>query len=211
MSGLVFIVCAPSGAGKTTLVRSQPLEALGLSLSVSTTTRAPRVGEVDGRDYHFIDEASFKAQIEAGEFLEWAEVHGNYYGTSRRWIEKACAEGRDTLLEIDWQGAEQIRKAMPGKTASIFVLPPSLEDLANRLAGRGTDSPEIIQRRLAAAREEIRHAHEFEYVIINDVLGTALEGFIAIVHAARLSYPQQQRRNSSLFIRLGAAWSPPST
>ncbi|MCL2020977.1 MAG: guanylate kinase [Betaproteobacteria bacterium] len=208
MSGLLFIVSAPSGAGKTTLVRHLLTQMASLSLSISTTTRVPRVGEVDGRDYHFTDEASFRARIEAGDFLEWAKVHGNYYGTSRRRIEEAGRKGLDTLLEIDWQGAEQVRKAMPNTSIGIFVLPPSLEALADRLAGRGTDSPEVIQKRLAAAREEMRHAQEFEYVIINDVLETALDNLIAIVHAARLTYARQQQRHGELFTALNAASLP---
>ncbi|MCL2076012.1 MAG: guanylate kinase [Betaproteobacteria bacterium] len=211
MSGLLFIVSAPSGAGKTTLVRHLLRREPDISLSVSTTTRKPRTGEVDGRDYRFIDEASFRAQIKTGNFLEWANVHGNYYGTSRQWIEEAGEKGIDTLLEIDWQGAEQVRKAMPDKTVGIFVLPPSLEALAARLAERGTDSPEVIQKRLLAAREEIRHAQEFEYVIINDVLETALDNLIAIVRASRLTYARQKQRHNALFTALDAANLPPLT
>jgi len=204
MDGLLFIVAAPSGTGKTTLVHQLLTRVSDISLSISTTTRAPRPGERDGHDYHFVDEASFLARIEAGEFLEWAKVHGNYYGTSRRWIEEAGRQGRDTILEIDWQGADQIRKAMPGKTVSVFVLPPSQEILADRLIGRATDSAEVIQRRLMAAHEEMHHIQEFEYVIINDVLETALEELIAIVRAARLTFARQKQRHFALFTALDA-------
>jgi len=208
MSGLLFIISAPSGAGKTTLVRHLLTRVPDLSLSISTTTRTPRVGEIDGRDYHFSNEASFREQIEAGDFLEWAKVHGNYYGTSRRIIEEACSKGLDTILEIDWQGAQQVKKAMPEKSIGIFILPPSLDTLGERLAGRSTDSPEIIRQRLTAAHEEMRHAPEFEYVIINDVLETALESLVAIVRATRLTYARQQQQHSALFATLNAAVLP---
>lgn len=211
MDGLLFIVAAPSGTGKTTLVHQLLARMPDIASSISTTTRAPRPGEANGRDYHFVDEATFQAQLEAGTFLEWAKVHGNYYGTSKHWILEAAAEGRDTILEIDWQGAAQIRKAMPNKTVSVFVVPPSAEILAKRLIGRETDSAEVIQRRLAAAHEEMRHIHEFEYVIINDVLETALEELIAIVRAARLTYAQQKERHPAFFTALDAATPPTAT
>lgn len=198
MSGLLFIVAAPSGAGKTTLVRQLLASTAGISLSISHTTRAPRPGEVDGRDYHFIDVARFKAMIAAEDFLEWAEVHGNYYGTSRRWIESERAAGRDVLLEIDWQGAQQVRRLFPD-AISIFILPPSLAALRQRLEGRGTDSPAVIARRLAAAHEEMRHVGEFGYVIINDDLATALADLAAVVRAARLRLDTQRLRHAALF------------
>ncbi len=201
MSGLLFIVAAPSGAGKTTLVRQLLASTAGIGLSISNTTRAPRPGEEDGREYHFIDVGRFKAMIEADDFLEWAEVHGNYYGTSKRWIEAERAAGRDVLLEIDWQGARQVRQIFPD-AISLFILPPSLEALSLRLQGRGTDSPEVIARRLAAAREEMSHVGEFGYVIINDDLQTALADFSAVVRATRLRLETQRLRHAALFARL---------
>jgi len=205
MNSLLFIISAPSGTGKTTLVHHLLARMADIVSSISTTTRAPRPGEANGRDYHFTDEASFQAQIEAGEFLEWAKVHGNYYGTSRRFIEEAGAQGRDTILEIDWQGAEQIRKAMPDQVVSIFILPPSTEVLVKRLTGRGTDSVEVILRRLMTAQEEMCHIHEFDYVIINTVLEAALEELISIIRVARLSYAQQKQRHSELLAALCTA------
>ncbi|WP_303783532.1 guanylate kinase [Azovibrio restrictus] len=201
MSGLLFIVAAPSGAGKTTLVRQLLASTTGIGLSISHTTRAPRPGEADGREYHFIDVDRFKAMVEAGDFLEWAEVHGNYYGTSKRWIEAERAAGRDVLLEIDWQGARQVRQIFPD-AISLFILPPSMEILSQRLQGRGTDSPEVIARRLAAAREEMSHVGEFGYVIINDDLQTALADFSAVVRASRLRLETQRLRHAALFARL---------
>ena len=139
--------------------------------------------------------------VSQGEFLEWAEVHGNYYGTSKRWIEKEMEAGRDVLLEIDWQGAQQVRKVFP-KAIGIFILPPSLEELKSRLSGRGTDSAETIARRIAAARDEMRHVDEFDYVIINDDLQQALDNLKSIVCASRLQYTTQRQRYSSLFATL---------
>lgn len=185
MSGNLFIVTAPSGAGKTTLVRGLLAEDPRVHLSISYTTRAPRDGEVDGRDYHFVDPATFRLMRERGDFLEWAEVHGNFYGSSRVWLQSQMDAGRDILLEIDWQGARQVRAVFPG-AIGIFILPPSLSELENRLNGRGKDSPEVIARRLAAAKEEMSHAGEFSYVIINNELHEALADLCAIVRAARL-------------------------
>ena len=201
MSGLLFIVAAPSGAGKTTLVRQLLSSVGGIGLSISYTTRAPRAGEENGREYHFTDPDRFRSMIEADDFLEWAEVHGNYYGTSKRWIEAERAAGRDVLLEIDWQGAQQVRRIFPD-AIGIFILPPSMEALTQRLQGRGTDSPEVIARRLAAAREEMSHVGEFGYVIINDDLQTALTDFVSVVRAARLQLETQRLRHPSLFARL---------
>ena len=159
MIGNLFIVAAPSGAGKTTLVRllleNDPL----IGVSISSTTRAPRPGEENGREYHFIDVPAFLAMVKRGEFLEWAEVHGNYYGTSKKWIDAEISSGRDVLLEIDWQGAQQVRKSF-SKAIGIFVLPPSMEVLKARLSGRGTDSAEVIARGIAAAHDERRHVGE---------------------------------------------------
>lgn len=201
MIGNLFIVAAPSGAGKTTLVRMLLEKDPEIRLSVSTTTRAPRPGEENGREYHFVDVPAFQERVRCGEFLEWAEVHGNYYGTSKQWIEAELAAGRDVLLEIDWQGARQVRKAF-GQAIGVFILPPSMEALSARLSGRGTDSAETIARRIAAARDEMRHVDEFDYVIINDDLQQALGDLQAIVCASRLQYATQLQRRSSLFATL---------
>jgi len=198
MSGHLYIVSAPSGAGKTTLVRMLLENDPGIRLSISYTTRAPRPGEQDGREYNFVDMAAFRAMVDRGEFLEWAEVHGNCYGTSRPWIEREMAAGRDVLLEIDWQGAQQVRKLFP-EAIGIFVLPPSMDELARRLTGRGTDSAEVIARRLAAAQEEMRHVFEFEYVIINDELQRALADLLSVVRASRLRLAAQRTRHAALF------------
>jgi guanylate kinase len=201
MSGHLYILSAPSGAGKTTLVRLLLEKDPGIRLSISTTTRAPRAGEEDGCAYHFVDEPTFRQCIEDGDFLEWAEVHGNYYGTSKRWIEAEMAAGRDVLLEIDWQGAQQVRRIFPN-AIGVFILPPSLDILASRLSGRGTDSAETVARRIAAARDEMRHVHEFDYVIINDDLQQALGELQWVVGASRLDTHSQSQRHSSLFSRL---------
>lgn len=185
MPGNLFIVAAPSGAGKTTLVRRLLEHDHQVHLSISYTTRAPRPGEENGREYHFVDVATFKAMQDQGDFLESAHVHGNYYGTSRPWIEQQMAAGRDILLEIDWQGAAQVRGAFPG-AIGIFILPPSLAELERRLVGRAQDSAEVIAGRLAAARDEIAHVREFQYVIINKELQEADRDLAAVVRAARL-------------------------
>lgn len=201
MTGHLYIVAAPSGAGKTTLVRmlleNDPL----IRLSISTTTRSPRPGEVDGREYCFVDVPTFLERVNQGEFLEWAEVHGNYYGTSKRWIEAEMQDGRDVLLEIDWQGAQQVRKVFPD-AIGIFILPPSMDALKTRLSGRGTDSAETIARRIAAAQDEMRHADEFDYVIINDDLQQALDNLRSVVSASRLQYQTQRQRHPALFAKL---------
>ena len=198
MSGHLYIVSAPSGAGKTTLVRMLLENDPGIRLSISYTTRAPRPGEQYGREYNFVEMAAFRAMVERGEFLEWAEVHGNCYGTSRLWIEREMAAGRDVLLEIDWQGAQQVRQLFPA-AIGVFVLPPSMDELARRLTGRGTDSADVIARRLAAAHEEMRHVFEFEYVIINDELQRALADLLSVVRASRLRLAAQRTRHAALF------------
>jgi guanylate kinase len=198
MSGTLFIVSAPSGAGKTTLVRALLERGAGLRLSVSYTTRAPRPGEIDGRDYHFVDAATFLAMNERGEFLESAHVHGNHYGTSRPWIEGQIAAGQDVLLEIDWQGAQQVRKVFPD-CIGIFILPPSVEDLERRLTGRAQDSAQTIARRVGAAVTEMRHVSEFDYVIINNKLPEAIEDLQTVVRSVQLRYSSQVRRHSVLF------------
>jgi len=201
MAGNLYVVAAPSGAGKTTLVRLLLEQATDLHLSISFTTRQPRPGEQNGREYHFVDADDFRAMIDRQEFLEWAEVHGNFYGTSRKWIADQLAADCDVLLEIDWQGAQQVRKIFP-EAIGIFILPPSMEELTRRLTGRGTDSAEVIARRLAAAREEMGHVGEFDYVIINDQLDRALDDLRAIVRASRLGLGAQRLRHASLFAQM---------
>jgi len=198
MPGTLFIVAAPSGAGKTTLVSGLLAQDTGVRLSVSYTTRAPRAGEVNGQHYHFVDVATFKAMASRGEFLEWAEVHGNYYGTSRVWLEAQMNSGTDILLEIDWQGAQQVRKVFPA-AVGVFILPPSIEELERRLRGRGTDSEEVIARRVLAAQGEMRHVGEFDYVIINNDLPVALDELVSVVRASRLRYARQKARSSGFF------------
>ena len=197
MPGNLFIVCAPSGAGKTSLVDALLKQEPGIRLSISYTTRAPREGEHDGVQYHFIDKPRFEAMIAAGDFLEHALVHGNYYGTSRRWIEEQIAGDHDVLLEIDWQGAAQVRRIFPA-LLGMFILPPSMDELRRRLQGRGKDSPETIERRIAGAREEISHVLEFEYIIVNDRFEQALEEMRSVVRAARVSRGRQSIRLSKL-------------
>ena len=201
MAGNLYVVAAPSGAGKTTLVRLLLEHERDVQLSISFTTRAPRPGEENGRDYHFVDAAHFRAMIDRHDFLEWAEVHGNFYGTSQTWIAERLAAGADVLLEIDWQGAQQVRAKFP-EAIGIFILPPSMEELTRRLTGRGTDSEEVIARRLAAAQAEMRHVGEFDYVIINDQLEQALDDLRAVVRASRLSLSAQRARHAALFARL---------
>jgi guanylate kinase len=200
-AGRLFVISAPSGAGKTTLTRMLLAADPAIKLSISTTTRPPRPGEVDGREYHFVEPARFEAMREAGEFLEWAHVHGNYYGTSKRWIVEQRALGHDVLLEIDWQGAQQVRKAF-SDPVGIFILPPSVDALRDRLVGRGQDSAEVIARRLAAARAEMSHVSEFDYVIINNDLAQALVDLKTVVGAARLTCAAQQASQSALFSAL---------
>ena len=201
MAGNLYVVAAPSGAGKTTLVRLLLEQEAAVQLSISYTTRAPRAGETDGRDYHFVDATEFQAMIARQEFLEWAEVHGNFYGTSKKWIADQLAADRDVLLEIDWQGAQQVRALFP-QAIGVFILPPSMEELTRRLTGRGTDSPDVIARRLAAAQAEMRHVGEFDYVIINDQLAHALDDLRAVVRASRLGCGVQRARHAALFQRM---------
>ena len=172
MTGKLFVITAPSGAGKTSLIEAVMRDDPTLEISVSYTTRAPREGERDGVDYHFVDGATFEAMQRRGEFLESAEVHGNRYGTSRQVILDAMAAGRDLILEIDWQGAQQVRRLYPG-CVGIFIVPPSIEELERRMRTRGKDTENVIRRRLENAREELAHAGEFEYRIINKDFDTA--------------------------------------
>lgn len=198
MAGNLFVVAAPSGAGKTTLVRMLLEQESCVHLSISFTTRGPRPGEENGREYHFVDTVEFQAMIARQEFLEWAEVHGNFYGTSKKWIADQLAAGHDVLLEIDWQGAQQVRKVFPD-AVGVFILPPSLEELESRLRGRGTDSDDVISRRLLGARGEMRHVAEFDYVIINNELHVALEDLVGVVRASRLRYANQHQRHPQYF------------
>ena len=201
-AGSIFMVVAPSGAGKSTLVNALLARDPGIDLSISFTTRAPRPGETNGREYHFTDAADFLARRSRSELLEWAEVHGHYYGTSRPWIEQRLAAGRDVLLEIDWQGARQVRGSLP-QAIGVFILPPSIEALEARLHKRGQDSPQVIARRLLAAGAEISHAAEFDYVIINENFEHALGELGAVVTSTRLRYASQLSRHRELFALLG--------
>ena len=201
-SGRLFLVTAPSGAGKSSLVNALLKREPAIKLSISHTTRAPRPGEENGREYHFVSDAEFLAMRERGEFLESALVHGNYYGTSRIWIEQQMAAGKDVLLEIDWQGARQVREKF-ADTVGVFILPPSIEALNSRLHKRGTDSEATITRRLMGAGAEIAHAPEFEFVIINDNFDTALSQLVSIVTASRLTYRHQAVRHREQFVALG--------
>ena len=200
-AGTLFIVAAPSGAGKTTLVRRLLERDAAVNLSISYTTRAPRSGEQDGREYHFVDIPTFNAMREHQDFVEWAEVHGNFYGTSRSWLAEQITAGRDVLLEIDWQGAQQVRKQFPD-AVGIFILPPSLAELEQRLRGRGTDSETVIAGRLATALSEMQHVSEFDFAIINKDLDEALEDLAAAVRATRLRYPRQRARHPQVFAQI---------
>ena len=208
MSGNLFIVSAPSGAGKTSLVAalldSDPL----VRKSVSFTTRSPRKGEINGREYNFVSVAEFERMRVAGEFVESALVHGNHYGTSHRWMTARMAEGQDILLEIDWQGAAQVRRVNPA-AVSIFILPPSYEALQARLTGRGTDAAGVIAQRLQNARDEIAHLFEFDYAIINEDFDRAAQELAAIVVAQRLRCANQQARNPALIDQLLHPLLPP--
>jgi guanylate kinase len=208
--GSLLIVVAPSGAGKTSLVRHLLDVRDGLRLSVSYTTRAVRPGERDGVDYRFVSTEEFVARRDRGDFLEWAQVHGNFYGTSRAWIADQMAAGVDIVLEIDWQGAAQVRRMFPD-AVSVFIAPPSLEVLRQRLTARGQDAPEVIERRMAAARSELEHASECQYVIINQDFAAACQALVGIADAARCRFAQQHVRFSVLFAELGMARSDAST
>jgi len=201
MQGTLYIVSAPSGAGKTSLVAALLKADRGVQLSVSYTTRAPRQGEVDGREYNFVSLAEFERMEKAGDFLESALVFGNRYGTSITWLSTRIAEGRDILLEIDWQGAAQVRKLKP-EAVTIFILPPSLEVLEQRLKGRGTDTADVVAHRLAAAREEMTHVIDFDYVIINQDFERATHDLINIVRAERLKRARQFEHHRELINRL---------
>ncbi|MBM5574820.1 guanylate kinase [Deefgea sp. CFH1-16] len=201
VKGNLLVVTAPSGAGKTTLVAALLAADNQVQLSISFTTRPPRDGEVNGKDYHFVDRAEFERMIAAGELLEFAEVYGNYYGTSQLWINEVMANGRDILLEIDCQGAEQVRRLFPA-AIGIFILPPSLATLESRLRGRGKDSDEVIARRLAVAKEEVNHVDEFDFVIVNEHIDDAIRDIIAVVRTQRLTLARQSERHTALISSL---------
>lgn len=192
------MVVAPSGAGKSSLVNALLARDPTLCLSVSCTTRAARSGEVNGKDYRFVSKTDFDAMRQSDQLLEWAEVHGNFYGTPRDKIDQAVAFGQDILLEIDWQGAQQVKRLFP-EAIGVFILPPSISTLRERLTQRGQDAEFVIERRIEAASEEISHAPEFEYVIINQDFSIALTQLSQIIETAKLRYPRQLARHPDLF------------
>jgi len=200
--GNLFVVAAPSGAGKSSLVKALLELDSRLAVSVSHTTRAPRGQEQHGREYWFVDEPAFRAMIERDEFFEWAQVHGNLYGTSRTAIQDRLRQGQDVVLEIDWQGALQIKRLFP-HAVLIFILPPSWDELRQRLLRRGEDGPETIERRMHNAREEVAQARHFDFVIINALFETALFDLKTVVHSQRLKYAAQLRNRSQVFAALG--------
>jgi len=199
--GNLFCVAAPSGAGKSSLVKALLELDSRLDVSVSHTTRAPRGQEQNGREYWFVDEVSFRAMIEREEFFEWAQVHGHLYGTSRKAIEARLERGEDVVLEIDWQGALQIKQLFP-HAVLIFILPPSWEELRQRLTRRGEDRPDVIETRMANARQEVAQARHFDFVIINALFETALFDLKTVVHSQRLRYAAQMRNRSQVFSAL---------
>jgi guanylate kinase len=201
-AGSLFLVVAPSGAGKSTLVNALLARDANIQLSVSYTTRPPRPGDRDGREYHFVSIEEFMQRRADGEFLESAEVHGHYYATSRAWIDERVRAGIDVLLEIDWQGSRQVKTQFP-HSVGIFILPPSFEALEARLMKRGQDTQPVIARRLLAAGSEMAHAPEFDYVIVNEDFEVAVTQLAAIVTATRLRYGSQAARHHALFAQLG--------
>lgn len=201
--GTLYVISAPSGAGKTSLVAEMLRNDEKLGVSVSHTTRSMREGEQDGVNYHFVGRVEFEAMIARGDFLEHADVFGNYYGTSQVWVRETLSKGQDVILEIDWQGAEQVRRLIP-ECVSIFIVPPSAEILRQRLVGRGTDAPDVIERRLSEAEEECRHAVEFDYLVVNDDFAVALADLLAIVRSQRLKMATQQVRHGELLRDLSA-------
>lgn len=202
--GFLLIVSAPSGAGKSTLARILNERQFGLMTSVSTTTRAPRPGEREGESYFFVDIPTFRERIDGGEFLEWAEVFGNYYGTSRPFVEQALRDGVVVVLDIDWQGARQVRSNMGREdVVSVFIMPPSKEQLHARLCHRGQDAPEVIERRMGAAAQEVSHWQEYDYIILNDDLERAAEELVAIVTVERLRRTRSLQRVEGILQTFG--------
>jgi guanylate kinase len=201
MSGNLFIVWAPSGAGKSSLIAALLEKDSNVRQSVSFTTRAPREGEIEGKHYHFVTRDVFQKMITLGDFLEHAEVYGNFYGTSKKWIDNARQNGYDVVMAIDWQGAQQIHKIFPD-IVGVFILPPSLEVLRQRLTARGQDSAEVIERRLASAHEDMSHLSEFDYVIINNEFADAVSDLLAIFRSQRLKRDAQFKRNNDIISKL---------
>lgn len=201
MQGTLYIISAPSGAGKTSLVQALLNGMDGIQVSVSHTTRAARAGEVDGVNYHFVDKAAFESLLANNQFLEHAKVFDNYYGTSRVAVETLLNQGTDVILEIDWQGAAQVRQIFPD-ALSIFILPPSKAALEERLQGRGQDSNDIIQRRMRDAVNEMRHYQPFDYLVVNDSFDIALLELQTIIQAQRLTMPRQTARRAALLAEL---------
>ncbi|MDO6563196.1 guanylate kinase [Amphritea sp. 1_MG-2023] len=199
--GTLYVISAPSGAGKTSLVKALLAQDKQVRVSVSHTTRTIRPGETDGHDYNFISMSMFDEMIENGQFLEYANVFTNKYGTSRVWVEEQLQQGIDVILEIDWQGAQQIRKQMPECT-SLFILPPSTADLRQRLTGRGTDSEEVINHRMSEAISEMSHYHEYQFLVINDNFDTALHELQSVLTAQRLKLQQQQQKHADMLAEL---------
>lgn len=197
MTGTLFVLSAPSGAGKTSLVKSLLESTDNLCVSISHTTRAMRPGEANGVNYHFVSVDAFKAMLDESDFLEHAEVFGNFYGTSRSFVEQTLKTGKDVILEIDWQGAQQIRRIFP-ESISIFILPPSREALESRLRGRGQDPEPVIQTRLSKAKEEMSHFVEYDYLVINDQFDQALTQLRSIILATRLTILRQSKRHEHL-------------
>ena len=202
-TGSMLMVVAPSGAGKSSLVNALLQKDPDIGLSVSFTTRAPRPGEVNGREYNFLTESEFVKRKEAGDFLEWANVHGNYYGTSKSWIESQMQNGKDVILEIDWQGARQVQKIIP-EAIWIFILPPSIQTLEDRLRKRAQDDEATIQKRVAAAKDELAHVAEANYLVVNDDFEQALSELNQVVLASRLRTGPQLARQHQLAKELGA-------
>jgi len=199
--GELFIITAPSGAGKTSIVKSITDSTTNIKKSISFTTRDKRPGEKEAVDYHFVDTKTFLSMRDSGDFLEYAEVFGNHYGTSKKWLNEQLDAGNDVILEIDWQGAQQVRQVFPENT-SIFILPPSKEILLDRLRSRGQDSEEVISRRTLEAVTEMSHYHEFDYTVINDDFATAVEEVKAIMISIHVKTPTQQQNQSSLIKEL---------
>ena len=202
-TGSMLMVVAPSGAGKSSLVNALLEKDPDIGLSVSFTTRAPRPGEVNGREYNFLTEQDFLKRKDAGDFLEWANVHGNYYGTSKSWIESQMKNGKDVILEIDWQGARQVQQLIP-QAIWIFILPPSIQTLEDRLRKRAQDDEATIQKRVAAAKDELAHVAEANYLVVNDNFEQALSDLNQVVLASRLRTGPQLARQHQLAKELGA-------
>jgi len=196
-SGTLYIISAPSGAGKTSLISSLLEKIEDAEMAVSHTTRAPREGETNGKHYHFVSESEFLEDVKQDKFLEYANVFGNHYGTSKQAAEMLLQKGVDVILEIDWQGAQQVRKLMP-EAQSIFILPPSKEELERRLRGRGTDSDEVIAKRLGQSCDDIKHYNEFDYIVINDDFDDSVQQLASIFHANRAKLEKQKIKNRAV-------------